>query len=81
MGNTVELDVREIPPYERHGRIFDTWHALPVGDEIVLTNDHEPRPLFYQFQAEYPGEFEYSAEERGEHWWEAHIKRIAAPKG
>jgi len=52
-----------------------------VGDEIVLTNDHEPRPLYYQFQAEYEGEFEHSAAERDEHWWEARIKRIAEPKG
>jgi uncharacterized protein (DUF2249 family) len=81
MGNVIDLDVREVLPFERHERIFDAWHALPVGDEILLTNDHEPRPLFYQFQAEYPGEFEYSVEQRGERWWEARIKRIAEPKG
>lgn len=80
MSNVVTLDVREVPPYDRHSRIFDTWHELPVGDEILLINDHEPRPLHYQFLAEYEGEFEYSAEEKGEHWWEARIKRIAEAK-
>jgi len=77
---TIELDVREIMPFERHEKIFALWHSLPVGDEILLTNDHDPRPLHYQFMAEYDGEFEWSSEERGPHWWEAHIARIAPPK-
>lgn len=79
MGNTVELDVREIMPFERHAKIFDLWHTLPVGDEILLINDHDPRPLHYQFLAEYTDEFEWKSEERGPQWWEARIRRIAAP--
>lgn len=81
MARVVELDVREIPPYERHEKILGEWHGLDVGDEIVLTNDHEPKPLRYQFEAEYPGEFEWSSQERGERWWEARIKRIAPARG
>lgn len=49
---TNELDVRSLPPAERHSRIFQKFDALAVGESLVLVNDHEPRPLYYQFRAE-----------------------------
>jgi uncharacterized protein (DUF2249 family) len=47
-----ELDVREIPPASKHPTIFDTFDDLEVGESFVLVNDHDPKPLRYQFQAE-----------------------------
>ena len=46
------LDVREIPPAKRHSKIHETFTALESGDTLVLINDHEPKPLFYELQAE-----------------------------
>lgn len=46
----VELDVRSIPPWERHARILATFDGLPLGGELHLTSDHEPRPLRAQFE-------------------------------
>jgi uncharacterized protein (DUF2249 family) len=80
MGEQVKLDVREIQPFERHEKIFEIWNSLPVGDEIVLTNDHDPRPLHYQFMMEHEGEFEWQSEERGPREWVAHIRRVAPAK-
>ena len=45
----VELDVRSIPPWERHARILATLDGLPLGIELHLTSEHEPRPLRAQF--------------------------------
>jgi uncharacterized protein (DUF2249 family) len=50
-----ELDVREIAPRERHELIFATLDRLTPGQAFVLINDHDPKPLYYQFQAEQPG--------------------------
>ncbi|MFC6723080.1 DUF2249 domain-containing protein [Halobium palmae] len=50
-----KLDVREIPPAERHPKIHDAFAALESGDTLVLINDHEPKPLFYEMQAEVDG--------------------------
>ena len=44
------LDVREMAPKERHPMIFDTFNALKPAESFILINDHEPRPLLYQFQ-------------------------------
>jgi uncharacterized protein (DUF2249 family) len=46
------LDVREIPPAERHPRIHEAFADLESGDALTLINDHEPKPLFYEMEAE-----------------------------
>jgi uncharacterized protein (DUF2249 family) len=60
-----ELDVRQLPPPQRHSEIFRTFNALEPGEAFVLVNDHEPRPLLHQFQVEHPGDFEWSLLEAG----------------
>jgi len=47
-----ELDLRDVPPPERHPKIHDAFRALDSGDALTIVNDHEPKPLFYEFQAE-----------------------------
>lgn len=46
------LDVRELPPAERHPKIHDAFADLESGEALTLINDHEPKPLFYELQAE-----------------------------
>ncbi len=46
------LDLREIPPPQRHPKIFDAFEALDSGETLVLVNDHEPTPLYHQMAAE-----------------------------
>ena len=59
------MDVRPIPCSVKHGLILKTWRELPVGDHFVLLNDHDPAPLRYQFEAEFPGAFTWEYVERG----------------
>jgi uncharacterized protein (DUF2249 family) len=51
------FDVRSIPARVKHVQIFQRWFDLPVGGHFVLLNDHDPVPLRYQFEAEFPGAF------------------------
>lgn len=46
------IDLREIPPPERHPLIHDAFDDLAPGETLEIVNDHEPKPLFYEFQAE-----------------------------
>jgi uncharacterized protein (DUF2249 family) len=46
------LDVREMPPAERHPKIHETFAELESGETLTLINDHEPKPLFYEMRAE-----------------------------
>jgi len=63
-----ELDVRDRPPAERHERIYDAYADLERGEGFVLVNDHDPKPLYHQFEAEAGPEFywEYRAKDPGE---------------
>ena len=47
--NTVTIDVRQIPPPQRHPTVFQTFDSLTVGQSFTLINDHDPKPLYYQF--------------------------------
>jgi uncharacterized protein (DUF2249 family) len=46
------LDLRDVPPPERHPKIHDAFADLDSGEALTIVNDHEPKPLFYEFQAE-----------------------------
>lgn len=60
-----EIDVRAIPPRDRHARIFDAFDVLPHGAELVLVNDHDPRPLLFTFQRTRAGLYDWSPLEQG----------------
>lgn len=71
------FDVRSIPCRIKHGLIFARWHELAVGEYFVLVNDHDPVPLYYQFQAEFPHAFRWDYEARGPEEFAVRITRIA----
>lgn len=71
------IDVREIAPRLRHPLIFDTFDRLAAGEALLLVNDHDPKPLFYQFQAESPGEFSWEYLENGPEVWRVRIGKVA----
>jgi uncharacterized protein (DUF2249 family) len=70
-----ELDVREIAPRVRHPLIFSTFDGLPSGGAFVLVNDHDPKPLYYQFAAERQGQFGWDYLAEGPDVWRVRISR------
>ncbi|HET9494888.1 MAG TPA: DUF2249 domain-containing protein [Chloroflexia bacterium] len=74
---TVDIDVRTIPPRDRHPFIFSTFDGLMPGGAIMLVNDHDPKPLFYQFSAERAGEFTWDYVESGPMVWRVRIGKAA----
>jgi uncharacterized protein (DUF2249 family) len=72
-----ELDVRVIPPREKHPAIFKTFDALEPGEDFVLINDHDPFPLRYQFEAERTNQFTWHYDESGPIVWRVRIGKVA----
>lgn len=70
-----ELDVRSEPPARRHTLIFETYGGLGAGQGFVLINDHDPKPLYYQFEAEHTGQFSWDYLESGPETWRVRIGR------
>lgn len=74
---TTTLDVRPIPPPKKHPTIFQTFDSLAAGQSFILVNDHDPKPLYYQFQNERPGQFAWEYLEQGPEVWRVQIGRSA----
>jgi uncharacterized protein (DUF2249 family) len=77
MSDSVNLDVRQLIPMQRHSTIFSTWKNLVPGNSFVLINDHDPKPLYYQFDAEHSGEFTWDYLESGPETWRVRIGKTA----
>lgn len=72
----LQLDVRSEIPARRHELIFETYQSLGDGEAFVLINDHDPKPLYYQFEAEHTGEFTWDYLEECPEAWRVRIGRI-----
>lgn len=70
------LDVRQLRPAERHPLIFQTFEALQPSEAFVLVNDHDPKPLFYQFKFEQEGRFTWAYLEQGPEVWRVQIGKV-----
>lgn len=68
-----QLDVRETLPRLRHPLIFQVFDSLQPGQSFVVINDHDPRPLHYQFQAERTGAFTWEYLAEGPETWRIRI--------
>ena len=64
-----ELEVRHLPPAQRHQIIFERFNALGTGGSFILVNDHDPKPLYYQLVAEHPGALIWEYLEQGPEVW------------
>jgi len=67
------IDVRTIAPRDRHPLLFEKFDALASGDAYELVNDHDPKPLYYQFMAERPGQLAWTYREEGPDVWRVRI--------
>ncbi|HMR69413.1 MAG TPA: DUF2249 domain-containing protein, partial [Rubrivivax sp.] len=62
--------VPSVPPPQRHALIFTTFDALPVGSAFEIVNDHDPMPLYYQFERTRNGQFGWKYLQSGPDQWQ-----------
>lgn len=72
------LDIRPVPHAQRHIVIFGKYSELAPGAGFVLLVDHDPRPLYYQFEVEHKDKFTWDYLEQGPQTWRVRIGRAAA---
>lgn len=72
------IDVRQIPPRDRHPLIFSSFEALQPGQALQLVNDHDPKPLHAQFEDRCAGAFEWTYLQAGPALWRVQIGKPAA---
>ncbi len=77
--SVVELDLRQIMPFERHDLIFEKWEALKPGETLKIINDHDPKPLRYQFEVEYKDQYHWEYLQKGPKDWMVTIQKTHVP--
>lgn len=70
------IDLRPMIARERHALIFRELDRLEVGDDLALINDHDPKPLYYQLEAERPGVFAWDSEPISDEEWHIQVQRL-----
>ncbi|OBF80228.1 hypothetical protein A5791_08825 [Mycobacterium sp. 852002-51163_SCH5372311] len=73
-----ELDVRQLRKPDKHPTIFATYSALPVGESFVLVNNHDPRHLRDEFDADHPGSYGWEYLDKGPEVWRIRITKLAS---
>lgn len=70
-----QVDAREYEPKDKHPVIINTFLGLKPGEKMELINDHDPKPLHYQFMIEMPNQFEWEYLEEGPEVWRVSIEK------
>ncbi len=73
-----EFDVRPFPPTERHEMFYKAFRDIKAGEAFVFTNDHDPKPLYYQMEAESTEPFKWEYLEKGPDVWKVRVIKTKA---
>lgn len=67
-----------VPDYalrEKHPTILNGFDGLKSGEVMQIVNDHDPRPLHYQFMMERTEQFAWEYLEEGPDTWRVAISK------
>ena len=81
METTEELDVRPLIPIMRHRKLLKLFKELPAGDSFVFINDHDPKPLYYEFRSIYGDVVGWDYLQKGPKDWKVRVTRTGPSKG
>jgi regulator of cell morphogenesis and NO signaling len=73
--DSITLDVTAIEPKYKHSAIFKILGELESGKSLIIENDHDPKPLYYQLTAENGNAFGWEYIENGPVKWAVKITK------
>lgn len=73
-----ELDVRPLRKPDKHPAIFAAYQDLPAGASFVLINDHDPKHLREEFEADHGGSFGWEYLARDIRNWRIRITKLTS---
>lgn len=80
-GTIGDLDVRTLMPIERHKMLLKLFKELPVHESFTFINDHDPKPLYYEFRSVYGDVVGWEYLNRGGREWKVKVTRTEASQG
>ncbi len=71
-----EFDLRPFPPTERHEMFYRAFEDIRPGEAFEFVNDHDPKPLYYQMEAESKEPFGWEYIEKGPEAWRVRVIKL-----
>ena len=78
MATLQTLNVTLLEPRLKHPTVFKYFDALAAGENFVIENDHDPKPLYYELLAERGNIFTWEYLEKGPEWFVVQIAKNPA---
>jgi regulator of cell morphogenesis and NO signaling len=69
------LNVTLLEPRLKHSTIFERFDELISGESLILHNDHDPKPLYYQLSAQRGEIFSWEYLQQGPEIWKIKITK------
>lgn len=71
-----EFDLRPFPPTQRHEMFYQAFADIRPGEAFEFINDHDPKPLYYQMEAESKEPFRWEYIEKGPEDWKVRVVKV-----
>ena len=71
------IDVTQIAPKNRHSIILGTFENLATGESFRISNDHNPKPLYYEMREQWGEAVTWEYIINGPELWEVKIGKQA----
>lgn len=75
IANEKIINVQELEPRLRHQTIFDVFNALAEGEHLIIHNNHDPMPVYYQLMNLRGNIFSWEYLQQGPQWWDIRVSR------
>lgn len=75
------INVPALAPGVKHSTIFEKFDELTAGESLVIHNDHDPKPLYYQLLGERGNIFTWEYLEEGPEMWKIRITKKLSGEG
>ncbi len=73
-GNRI-INVPQLEPRLKHATIFKVFDELNEGESLVIHNDHDPKPVYYQLLNERGDIFTWQYLQEGPEWWDIKVTK------
>lgn len=71
-----EFDLRPYPPTQRHEMFYKAFADIKTGEAFEFINDHDPKPLYYQMEAESKDPFRWEYLQKGPEEWKVRVVKV-----
>src|SRR5690606_16800240 len=78
MKKTAILDITKIEPQVRHSTILAHFEALDQGEDFIMLNDQDPKPLYYSTFGEQSDRYNWEYLEADPGRWRVRITKSLA---